>query len=203
MTTPTGSESPDPYRSGFESPAGKAVPTSPRPSEVADQAAVLPQWSSQPAYAAPAVAPRSDSTRVIAIIALVLAALSMAVAAFGQFVPFLFLGAFGGPGDGGFFPPGDGVGGFTGTVHRGSVTVEADTVSAASLSSAVSRATKGELFDPVTCDPVPRVTADATVLCRSTVDAIHTYAVVRFIDDTGRFEVMVFTYESGSEDPTR
>lgn len=148
-----------------------------------------------PAPGAYPVAPqRAGSTRTIAIVALVISLISLAALLLTQLVPMLLFGAIGfGGGD----PFADGtVGGFSGNVQNGSVAVRADgSVDSAALATAVTAAGPGELPGTVTCDPVPKAGADVSVLCRgSGPDTIRSYAVVRFTDDAGRFQVMSFVY---------
>ncbi len=111
-----------------------------------------------------------------------------------QLLPMLMLGMIGFGGGDPFF---DGAaGGFSGSVYDGSVAVESNgAVDGATLASAVTAAAHGELFGAVACDPVAKAVVDVSIVCRrSEPGDIRSYAVVRFTNDTGRFQAMTFIY---------
>jgi hypothetical protein len=135
------------------------------------------------------------------VVALVVSVICLAAVLLTQLLPMLMFGLIG-FGVGGPFSDGDpfaagSVGGFTGTVYDGSVTVNADgLVEAAALGAAVTSAMRGgEILGTVTCDPVPKAAADVTTLCRGDEFDMHSYAVIRFTSDTGRFQAMTFIYD--------
>lgn len=138
--------------------------------------------------------PGRDSTRTIAVIALVVGSVALLGQLLTMVVPFLVFGALGLFGSGfdtdeGFFAESGGV-----VIGGGQVAPTAlGTVPASALTSAV-RETLG-VDDPflpppgeVTCDAAPRVARDTSVLCRADVDGW--YGIVRFTDDDGSFEVL-------------
>ncbi|WP_088290852.1 hypothetical protein [Kineosporia sp. A_224] len=152
-----------------------------------------PGYVPAPGMYAPAP-PRRDSTRTVAVLALVVSVVCLLALLMTQLLPMLMFGMLG---LGGMDPFSEGdVGGFGGSVHDGSVAVTpGGSVDAAALATAVTLAAQGELFGAVTCDPVAKAVADVSVLCRGDeADEIRSYAVVRFTDGTGRFQVMSFTY---------
>jgi hypothetical protein len=139
----------------------------------------------------------SDSTKIMAIVALVVSGLALAAVVVTQVVPPLMFGAFGGGlGPGERPPDSSAVGAFSGNSYTGAVVPASDgTVTGDVLAAAVNSAARGELLATLTCDPTPKAATGASVLCRSTrANQFSSYAVVQFTDDTGRFQVMIFTY---------
>jgi hypothetical protein len=131
-----------------------------------------PSWARY-AGLPPAGVPRgTDSTRVMAIVALVVSGLALAVVVVSQLLPPLMFGAFGGPGPG--EPPADSnaVGGFAGTTYQGVVVVAKDaTVTGDVLAAAVEAAARGELLATFSCDPAPKAVGGVSVCvaaCSST-----------------------------------
>jgi hypothetical protein len=143
-------------------------------------------WAQQPPPP-----PQRDSTRTLAIVALVIASLALLGQLLAMVVPMLLFGLLGVGGgfiDEGFAPDG-GI-----SFGGGQVSPAADgTVSAAALTQAVRQLV--DVDDPflppveqITCDAAPRVARDVSVLCRAAPD--QWYFIVRFVDGSGGFEVM-------------
>jgi hypothetical protein len=103
--------------------------------------------------------------------------------------------AFGMLGFGGAFPDAPGAtGGFTGPVCEGHVSARPGVPpSAGALSAAVSDAASGDLMGPQHCADVTSADRNTSVLCTGG-GTDGEYAVVRFTDDAGGFEVMTFSY---------
>jgi len=142
----------------------------------------------------PPPAAARDSTRTIAVVALVVGSVALLGQLLAPVVPVLLFGVFGMFATG--FESDEGFGVDTGvmTVGGGQVTPAPDgSVSSASLTSAV-RDTLG-IGDPtlppageVSCDATARAATDTSVLCRADVD--RWYGIVRFADSSGSFEVL-------------
>lgn len=138
--------------------------------------------------------PGHDSTRTIAIIALVVGSVALLGQLMTMVVPFLLFGVLGMFGSG--FETDEGFAMESGTVTIGGGQVATNpggTVPAARLTSAVRDVLgEGDPFLPppgeVTCDAAPRVARDASVLCRADVDGW--YGIVRFTNGDGAFEVI-------------
>jgi hypothetical protein len=149
-----------------------------------------PSPSPSPGWVQPFPPPQRDSTRTIAIIALVVGSLALIGQVLTMVVPVLLFGmlGFGGSFLDEEFPPSEGF-----SFGGGQVSPAADgTVSAAALTQAVRDLVDvGDPFLPpveqITCDAPPRVAADVSVLCRSTPDTW--FFIVRFVDGSGEFEV--------------
>lgn len=141
------------------------------------------------AMAFPPPAPaRSDSTRVIAIIALVLSALALVVP-LGMFVgPMLLFGAFAGGDSFDMGSPTDA--GSSGSGFGGQVRVRDGFVAGAALQQVV-RATALD-GERVSCPDTRGVREGTTVLCTAGEDD-ETYVVVRFEDAGGDVRVDWFT----------
>lgn len=139
-------------------------------------------------------APKQDSTRTIAIVALVVAGLAIVGQLATMVLPMLFFGVFGLFGFSGDFGEEFGPSGVV-TIGGGQVKLAADrTVTGPELTRAVR-----DLIGPddpflppienITCEPAPPVGADVSVLCRA--GAGEGWVIVRFIDEPGEFEAVV------------
>jgi len=153
-----------------------------------------PGWG---AYQQPQLAPARprDSTRVIAIIALVVSGVTLLLVVATTMVPLLLFGAFtatfgedleGDLGDSMDLSA-------TTTYLGGDVTPAADgSVAGPSLAAAVipmvSEGFEDGMAEPTGCDPVPHVAKGVSVLCRASEPTW--YGIVRFTDDHGGFEVV-------------
>ncbi|MGG5259221.1 hypothetical protein [Phycicoccus avicenniae] len=137
--------------------------------------------------APPPAAPRGDSTRTIAIVALVLSVLALVVP-FGMFVApmLLFAGVAAEPfdleGPGSMTGPG-GQGSLSGTDPR----MRGGFVSGANIAATVGEA--GFEAGDITCPDVRDVRDGTTVVCT----AQETYVVVRFTDEDGGYRADWFT----------
>ena len=189
MTHPGAPQTTPPPEGAAASLAQQQGPYAATPSAAPGQGYAPPGWAPQP----PAQ-PGRDSTRTIAIIALVVGSVALLGQMLTMVVPFLFFGVFGLLGSG--FETGEGVFGESASVTIGGgqvATAPGGTVPAAALTSAVRDVLGvGDPYLPppgeVTCDAAPRVARDASVLCRADVDGW--YGIVRFTDGDGSFELL-------------
>ena len=183
-----------------EGPAWGAAPQAPTPQPWPPEHPA-PPWAGQPAppqwptaqgYApwAPPPVPRRDSTRTMAIIALVTSGLALGGLVLSSIVPLLFFGLFAAVGgealDEGSFPS-------LGTSYGGEVAPAADgSVAGPALAAAVTRLVQDDgTVEPGTrlsCDPVPRVAGGVSVLCRA--DDPAWFGIVRFTSTDGSFQVV-------------
>lgn len=151
-------------------------------------------WTPPPAPAPP---PRSDSTRTIAITALVLSLVALASFTVMQVLPMLFIGVLGGL-DGGPSIDDGSVGGFGGTTYEGSAAHSPDgSVQPEQPAAAVTDAIQDWIPGPVSCETTTHAVAGAATLCRAGHGGESWYAVVRFTTDSGDFEAMTFMYGDG------
>ena len=153
-----------------------------------------PGWG---AYQQPrlAPAPPRDSTRVLAIIALVLSGIALLAVVATTLVPLMLFGAFAAafgeyPGDD--FSDAMDLSSTT-TYFGGDVTPAADgSVSGPALAAAVvpmvSEGFEDGMAERTSCDAVAHVAQDVSVLCRASDPTW--YGIVRFTDDQGGFEVV-------------
>jgi len=158
-----------------------------------------PRWQGQPLP----VAPRTDSTRTIAIVALVISGVTLLGVGVMTIAPFLFFGALA-------FGAGSGFGDIvddgslmssSGSYLGGEVTPAADgSIAGSTLSTAVVElVADGGLAGRVTCDPVAHVGNDVSVLCRATDPAW--YGIVRFSGSDGSFDVLTMGGQDASFGP--
>ena len=197
MTHPEGSapegapqtQTPQPW------PLEQPVPTawSPRPGP--------PQWLAQQQGPAPWPPPpaRRDSTRTIAIVALVLSGVAlfgMAMTTIGPLLAFGLFASVAGEGfdEGSMFPS-------VSTSYGGEVTPAADgSVAGPTLAAAVTPLVlddAGEdLGERLSCDAVPHVAGGVSALCRA--DDPAWYGIVRFTDTDGSFQVITVSPEGES-----
>ncbi len=197
MTHPGGSapegapQTPTPQPSPLEQP----VPTdwSPPPG---------PQpWLAQQQGAAPWPQPsaRRDSTRTIAIVALVLSGVALFGIAMTTIGPLLAFGLFASAAGEGFdegssFPS-------MSTSDGGEVTPAADgSVAGPALAAAVTQLvqddTGQDLGERLSCDAVPHVAGGVSALCRA--DDPAWYGIVRFTNSDGSFQVITVSPEGES-----
>lgn len=153
----------------------------------------VPHPSSSPGWAQqPPPPPQRDSTRTLAIVALVIGSVALLGQLLAMVVPMLFFGFFGLVGLGGGFDEEFGPAGVA-TYGGGQVSPGADgTVSGTALTEAVRDLVGVDdpfmpPVDQITCDAAPRIAKDVSVLCRSTPD--QWYFIVRFVNGAGEFEV--------------
>ncbi len=166
-------------------------------------------WPAQPGpfpprlQGQPPLAPQSDSTRTIAIIALVVSGLTLLGMVVMTIAPFLFFGAlafgavssFGDVIDEGSLMS-------SGTTYLGGkVSPAADgSVAGSTLAGAVVTLVSddglGGMEGRVTCDPVDRVGDEVSTLCRATDPTW--YGIVRFSGSDGSFDVISM---GGAEGP--
>lgn len=154
-----------------------------------------PQGPWAPQVAAP-VPPKRDSTRVIAITALVVSVVTLLGVLATSVLPLLFFGLFATAFGGGF---GEALGdesllSSVGTVYGGEVTPAADgSVAGPTLAGAVVPLVSGpdedaDMAERVSCDAVPRVAAGTSVLCRASDP--DWFGIVRFTGTDGSFDVV-------------
>ncbi len=159
------------------------------------QQQVGPPWAVPPqVQGQPPLPPRADSTRTIAIIALVISGLTLLGIGVMTIAPFLFFGAlaFGAAGFGDVIGDGSMMSS-SASYYGGDVTPAADgSVTGTTLAAAVTALASDNGLDGmagrVTCDPVPHVGGDVSVLCRATDPAW--YGIVRFSGSDGSFDVL-------------
>jgi len=151
-----------------------------------------PQWLAQP----PA---RRDSTRTIAIVALVLSGVALFGIAMTTIGPLLAFGLFASAAGEGFdegssFPS-------MSTSDGGEVTPAADgSVAGPTLAAAVTQLvqddTGQDLGERLSCDAVPHVAGGVSALCRA--DDPAWYGIVRFTNSDGSFQVITVSPEGES-----
>jgi hypothetical protein len=172
-------------------PPSAPGPWSPQPQHPAWPQEGWPQQPWPPQAWAPQP-PARDSTRVIAIVALVVAVVALVGALLVTVLPMLLFGLFGAVAgesfDEGWAGPS------VGSAYGGRVEPAADgSVAGPTLAGAVvevaSVGPEDDLAGRVSCDPVPRVAADVSVLCRA--DDPRWYGIVRFTDADGSFDVVM------------
>lgn len=160
-----------------------------------------PQWLGQQQGAAPwpqAPAPR-DSTRTMAVVALVLSGVAlfgMAMTTIGPMLAFGLFASVAGEGfdEGTMFPS-------VGTSYGGEVTPATDgSIAGPTLAGAVAELVQedaGEdLAGRVSCDPVAHVAGDVSALCRASDPTW--YGIVHFTGTDGSFEVITVSPDGES-----
>ncbi len=134
----------------------------------------------------------------MAILALVASGLALGGLVLSSIVPILFFGLFAAVGGEGF-DEGSFVDGAT--TYLGRVELAADgSVSGPALAGAIVPMVSEDSYDGMaertSCDPVPHVTADVSVLCRA--DDPAWYGVVRFTGTDGTFQLITVGDTQGS-----
>ena len=193
-------------------PAPDAVPPPHVPDirrQAQPQQAVAPPWPVQPGPVPPRFqerppsAPHTDSTRTIAIVALVLSGVTMLGVVVATIAPLLLFGALT-VGAGAVFGDVVDEGPLTSSnasYSGGEVTPAADgSVAGSTLATAVVElVADGGQAGRVTCDPVVHVGDDVSVLCRATDPTW--FGIVRFSGSDGSFEVITTGGPDGSFGP--
>jgi len=176
-------------------PEQEALPWSPPPGP--------PQWLAQQQGVAPWPQPvgQRDSTRTVAIVALVLAGVALVGVAMTTIGPLLAFGLFSSVGgesfdEGTMFPS-------MSTSYGGEMTPAADgSVAGPTLAAAVTELVQddpgADLAGRVSCDPVPHVSGGVSTLCRATDPSW--FGIVRFTGTDGSFQVISVSPE-GEEGP--
>jgi hypothetical protein len=156
-----------------------------------------PGWQGQPPPP-----PRADSTRTIAIVALVVSGVTMLGVVVTTLAPLLFFGAlsFGAAGFGDVVDDGS-LMSSNASYSGGKVSPAADgSVAGSTLAGAVVElVADGGLAGRVTCDPVAHVGNDVSVLCRATDPAW--FGIVRFSASDGSFDVLTMGGSDSSFGP--
>jgi hypothetical protein len=141
------------------------------------------------------VSPQRDSTRVIAIIALVVSGVTLVAVVATTLLPLLLFGAFATTlGEDLEDDFGESMNlSSTTTYLGGEVDPAADgSIAGPALAAAVvpmvSEGFEDGMAERTSCDPVARVAKDVSVLCRASDPTW--YGIVRFTDDAGGFEVI-------------
>ena len=135
--------------------------------------------------------PRRDSTRTIAVVALVLAAVALVVPVAMTVVPLVLFAAVGGEP---FGDPGDGAFLDSGHAEGLRVVVRGGAVDGPALAG-VLRDEGPFAGERLTCQDAPRVVEDTATLCEVDADP-RTYVVVRFTDGDGDFVADWFVPDS-------
>jgi hypothetical protein len=162
---------------------------------------VPPQWQAQAAAAwqPPVPPPHRDSSRTIAIIALVVSGLALLGVALTSIVPMLFFGLFAsvageGFDDGTLFPSvSTGFGGQVSPAADGSV---AGPTLATAVTDVIHDDTGEDLAGRVSCDPVSSVAGGVSVLCRA--EDPTWYGIVRFTSPDGTFQITTVSTDGES-----
>ncbi len=164
-------------------------------------------WPAQPGPMPPGLQgqpppPRADSTRTIAIVALVISGLTLVGVAVSTIAPILFFGAltFGAAGFGDTIDDGPMMSS-NATYPGGRVLPAGDgSVAGSTLAGAVAElVADNDLAGRLTCDPVARVGDDVSVLCRATDPTW--YGIVRFSGSDGTFDVITVGGPDGPYGP--
>lgn len=192
---------------GGSAPEGAPQTQTPQPWPPVEQ--VPPPWSPQPGppqwLAQQGVAPwpqqpaRRDSTRTMAVVALVLSGVALFGLAMTTVGPLLAFGLFASVAGEGFdegtmFPS-------VGTSYGGEVTPAADgSVTGPALAAAVTELVQNDFGDELglqlSCDPVAHVEGGVSALCRA--DGPTWYGIVRFTDGDGSFQVITVSPDGES-----
>ncbi len=145
---------------------------------------------------APAPAPRRDSTRVMAIVALVLSVVAL-VAPVGMVAAPMLLFGLGGP-DESFEVTGDGA--FGGPGSQGGMSGRTDTVSGPFIAGRALAEVLGSgpsLLDGVICPDTADVRPGTTILCSASGGS--TYVVVRVTDSDGAYRADWFSPDTSGD----
>jgi hypothetical protein len=159
-----------------------------------------PQWLAQQGVAPwPQQPARRDSTRTMAVVALVLSGIAlfgMAMTTIGPLLAFGLFASVAGEGfdEGTMFPS-------VGTSYGGAVTPAADgSVTGPALAAAVTELMENDFGDELglqlSCDPVPHVEGGVSALCRA--DNPTWYGIVRFTNGGGSFQVITVSPDGES-----